>query len=152
MARVFLSLGSNLGDRRKSLEKAISLIEADIGNILITSAIYETDAWGYKSQNKFLNMALCINTSFLPEDLLKAINKIEQTMGRRKPEAGYSDRPIDVDIIFYDDLVVASEQLSIPHPLMEKRRFVLEPINEIAPDFIHPVLKTTVQSLLNNLA
>ncbi len=152
MARVFLSLGSNLGDRRKSLEKAISLIEADIGNILITSAIYETEAWGYKSQNKFLNMALCINTSFLPEDLLKAINKIEQTMGRRKPEAGYSDRPIDVDIIFYDDLVVASEQLSIPHPLMEKRRFVLEPINEIAPDFIHPVLKTTVQSLLNNLA
>lgn len=152
MARVFLSLGSNLGDRKKSLEKAISLIEVDIGEVLQRSEICETDAWGFGSKKKFLNMAICTITFLLPGDLLKGLKKIERTMGRQESKGGYNDRPIDIDIIFYDDLVISTPELIIPHPLMEKREFVLEPLNQIATDFIHPVLKESVQSLLNKLS
>lgn len=152
MASVFLSLGSNLGDRKKSLEKAISLIEADIGAVLQRSDFIETEPWGFGSKKRFLNMVICLNTLLRPEDLLYSLKKIESTMGRGESKGGYHDRPIDVDIIFYDDLVISTTELIIPHPLMEKREFVLEPLNQIAPDFIHPVLKESVQSLLNKLA
>lgn len=152
MASVFLSLGSNLGDRKKSLEKALSLIEDDIGEVLSKSGIYETDAWDYKSENMFLNMAICITTSLLPEALLADIKKIEGKMGRQYSKVGYSDRPIDIDIIFYDDLIISTPEITIPHPHMASRRFVLQPLSDIAPDLIHPVLKKSVQTLLNKLA
>lgn len=152
MATVFLSLGSNLGNRKSLLQRAILLIGNDIGEILLESDIYESEAWGYMSENKFLNMAICISTKLLPEVLLGDLKKIEGTMGRKKSTGGYIDRSIDIDIIFYDDLVISKPEITIPHPHMANRRFVLQPLNDIAPDFIHPVLKKSVQNLLNNLA
>ncbi len=152
MATVYLSLGSNLGNRKSFLQRAISLIGNDIGDILLESDIYESEAWAYKSENMFLNMAICITTSLLPEDVLVNAKKIERKMGRQFSKGGYSDRPIDIDIIFYDDQVISTPELIIPHPHMASRLFVLHPLSDIAPDYIHPVLKKSVQSLLNNLS
>ena len=152
MAKVYLSLGSNLGNRKSFLQRAISFIDNDIGEVKYESDIYESEAWGYKSENMFLNMAVCITTSLLPEALLADIKKIEGEMGRQYSKSGYSDRHIDIDIIFYDDQVISTPGLTIPHPHMASRLFVLKPLSDIAPDFIHPVLKESVQSLLNKLA
>ena len=151
MSLVFLSLGSNLGDRKENLMTAISKIEESIGNVISISRIYETEPWGYQSLNPFLNMAISLEAILQPFDLLAYVKKIEIEMGRDSTSNGYSDRPIDIDIIFYDDLVLESKDLTIPHPLMSKRRFVLEPMVEIAPDFQHPVLNIACRELLHRL-
>lgn len=150
MALSYLSLGSNLGDRRKNLTIALTHLDNNIGNILNKSGIYESEAWGYKSSNIFMNMVVAIDTSMEPEDLLGALKNIERIMGRGESAGAYADRQIDIDIIFYNSLVLSSPRLKIPHPLMADRRFVLEPLNEIAPDFIHPVLKLTVRELFSS--
>jgi 2-amino-4-hydroxy-6-hydroxymethyldihydropteridine diphosphokinase len=140
-----------MGDRRKFLSEAISHIDSAFGEVLLKSEIYETEAWGYKSNNKYLNMAICISTELLPEALLDGLKKTERKMGRKESVGGYTDRPIDIDIIFYDDLVISTPEITIPHPHMESRRFVLEPLNDIAPEYIHPVLNKTVLKLLKNM-
>lgn len=150
MHKVYLLLGSNLGDREKNIDNAI--IELKARGLIISkkSSLYNTAPWGYTEQPEFLNLALECLTSLEPFELLKEIKKIEKKMGREN-FIRYGPRIIDIDIIFYDDLIFKSDDLTIPHPLMHKRYFVLKPLSEIAPDFVHPLLKLTVKQLLEKL-
>lgn len=150
MNLIYLSLGSNLGDREKNLETALSELKNEGIVILKKSSIYETAPWGYEKQPEFLNMAMEGLTLLEPYDLLKLIKEIENKMGRKKT-IKYGPRVIDIDIIFYNNIILKSEVLTIPHPLMHKREFVLKPLCEIASEFIHPELKISVKKLLDNL-
>ncbi|WP_297213414.1 MULTISPECIES: 2-amino-4-hydroxy-6-hydroxymethyldihydropteridine diphosphokinase [Thermodesulfovibrio] len=150
MNLIYLSLGSNLGDREKNLETALSELKNEGIVILKKSSIYETAPWGYEKQPEFLNMAMEGLTLLEPYDLLKLIKEIENKMGRKKT-IKYGPRVIDIDIIFYNNIILKSEVLTIPHPLMHKRDFVLKPLCEIASEFIHPELKISVKKLLDNL-
>lgn len=153
MAIVHLCLGSNLGNREDYFRKAMNEIENRIGPIVALSSLYETDAWGYDSDNKFLNACITANTALSPKDCLFQLKDIEILLGRLiTAKNDYSDRVIDIDIIFYDDLVLETHELTIPHPKMQERLFVLNPLFEIAPDYIHPVLKKTVKTLLSEIS
>jgi 2-amino-4-hydroxy-6-hydroxymethyldihydropteridine diphosphokinase len=142
--QVFLGLGSNLGDREENIQKAISLIGERVGTVLRQSSLIETEPWGFESENKFLNGVILCETSLTPRQLLKVTQKIERDLGRKKKSASshsshllpltshlYKDRPIDIDILLYDDLTVDEPDLKIPHPLMQQRDFVMIPLNEI---------------------
>ena len=149
---VYLSLGSNLGDKNKNLLIAISLIAEKIGNLSAISSILETEPWGFESNNSFLNMIIQVKTTLSPLQLLEETQKIEKEIGRtEKTDHTYKDRLIDIDIILYDDLIFQSEKLKLPHPLFHQRTFVLEPLNEIAPGLIHPLLKKSINQLLNEI-
>lgn len=150
MNLIYLSLGSNLGDREKNLDTALSELKNEGIVILKKSSIYETAPWGYEKQPEFLNMAMEGLTLLEPYDLLKLIKEIENKIGRKKT-IKYGPRVIDIDIIFYNNIILKSEVLTIPHPLMHKRDFVLKPLCEIASEFIHPELKISVKKLLDNL-
>ncbi|MGC9045127.1 MAG: 2-amino-4-hydroxy-6-hydroxymethyldihydropteridine diphosphokinase [Thermodesulfovibrio sp.] len=150
MHRVFLSIGSNIGEKEKNCLQAIAILEQSGLIINKTSSIYITKPWGFKNQPDFANMAVEAFTDFDPRELLQLIKKIEKQMGR-KSTIKYGPRIIDIDIIFYDNLIYESENLNIPHPLMHKRYFVLKPLVEIAPDFVHPVLGLTIKELFDNL-
>lgn len=150
MHKVYLLLGSNLGNREKNIDNAINELKACGIIISKKSSLYNTAPWGYAEQPEFLNQALECLTSLEPFELLKEIKSIEKKMGREKT-VRYGPRIIDIDIIFYDDLILKSEKLTIPHPLMHERLFVLKPLSEIAPDFVHPELKLTVKQLLEKL-
>ena len=149
----YLSLGSNLGDRIDNLEMAVSLIGRKIGHVVAKSDVIETEPWGFESDNRFLNQAIAVETSLEPEQLLEATQAIEKECGRSGKSIGgnYSDRVIDIDILLMDQLTMSTDRLTIPHPLMTKRRFVLEPLSGIAPDLIHPVSGMTVSELLEQL-
>ncbi|MGN1216840.1 MAG: 2-amino-4-hydroxy-6-hydroxymethyldihydropteridine diphosphokinase [Phocaeicola sp.] len=142
MAKVFLGLGTNLGDKRNNLLTAVNHIEEKIGKVTSLSSFYETEPWGFKSDNSFLNAALCVETSLEPVAILHIIKEIEIEMGRTQKSVNkvYSDRPIDIDILLYDDMIIKSEELTIPHPLMTERDFVMKPLVEIAGDTVHPLL------------
>ena len=142
--QVFLGLGSNLGDREENIQKAISLIGERVGTVLRQSSLIETEPWGFESENKFLNGVILCETSLTPRQLLRVTQKIERDLGRKKKSASshsshllpltshlYKDRPIDIDILLYDDLTVDEPDLKIPHPLMQQRDFVMIPLNEI---------------------
>ncbi|MGB9711005.1 MAG: 2-amino-4-hydroxy-6-hydroxymethyldihydropteridine diphosphokinase [Thermodesulfovibrio sp.] len=150
MHRVFLSIGSNIGEKEKNCLQAIAILEQSGLIINKKSSIYITKPWGFKNQPDFANMAVEAFTDFDPRELLQLIKKIEKQMGR-KSTIKYGPRIIDIDIIFYDNLIYESENLNIPHPLMHKRYFVLKPLVEIAPDFVHPVLGLTIKELFDNL-
>lgn len=134
---VYLSLGSNIGDRRRLMERAIEEIEKQIGHVVRQSAFYETEPWGFESPNLFLNAAVCVETELTPRQLLQMTQHIERSLGRRKnvncnlSNRKYVDRPIDIDILLYDDLTVDEPDLKIPHPLMYEREFVMKPLREI---------------------
>ena len=134
---VYLSLGSNMGDRKRLMERAIAEIEKQIGHVVRQSAFYETEPWGFESENLFLNAAVCIETELTPRQLLLVTQKIERQLGRSKivncrlSNRKYVDRPIDIDILLYDDLTVDEPDLKIPHPLMYEREFVMKPLREI---------------------
>lgn len=147
----YLLLGSNLGDRELLLEKAIKLIDQKIGKIFAKSSIYETAAWGKTDQPNFLNLALGVETTLSPLELLNTLLVIEEKLGRMR-DVKWGARLIDIDIIFYSNEVVdLGEKLKIPHLEMQNRRFVLKPLAEISPNFIHPILKKTILELLENL-
>ncbi len=136
MATLYLSLGTNLGDRQKNLSLALELIGREVGTVLSASDIIETEPWGFDSSNRFLNMAVKVETHLQPLEVLHTTQEIERKLGRtRKTAAGeYQDRPIDIDILLYDDLVMNTTELTIPHPLMHERQFVMKPLLQIAPE------------------
>jgi deoxyguanosine kinase len=149
MESVYLGLGTNLGDKTTNLEIAIDKISSFIGTIVMKSSIYETDPWGFESPDKFLNMVVEVKTTLNPCGVLGKLMMIEVQMGRTRKGTGYSSRVIDLDVLFYGSLVFATKGLTIPHPALPERRFVLVPLNEIAPRFVHPVLKKSIKELLD---
>lgn len=158
MAILVLHLGSNLGKRQKNLDAAIFLIKQKVGTLICQSSVYETAVWlddksdqlpkELKSQAPFLNIALQINTSLKPMRALEICLNIEQKTGRVR-KIKWGPRSIDIDLIFYDNLVLNTEKLILPHPWMQYRRFVLVPLIEIIPEWVHPVLEQNVQELLD---
>ena len=132
-----MGLGSNLGNREENIRKAILLIGERVGTVLRQSSLIETEPWGFESENKFLNGVILCETQLTPRQLLKVTKKIERDLGRKKKSASshfshlYKDRPIDIDILLYDDLTIDEPDLKIPHPLMQQRDFVMIPLNEI---------------------
>jgi 2-amino-4-hydroxy-6-hydroxymethyldihydropteridine diphosphokinase len=148
MKIVFLGIGTNLGDREINLEAAVARINEFIGPVLNSSSVYETEPWGFNSKDEFLNMAVKVETELTPSGLLGRILMIESLMGRVRNQEQYSSRLIDIDILFYDEMIVDEESLKIPHQLLHKRKFVLAPMCEIAPELTHPVLKKTIAELL----
>lgn len=150
MAEVYLLLGSNVGDRQRFLNEATRLLQERVGPVLKPSSIYETEPWGFKSKGLFLNQVLKIETSLDSCELLKVIKAIETKLGRIRKTQRYSPRCIDIDILFYKNEVYFSDDLVIPHPGLHDRMFTLVPLNEIAPDYLHPILKKTIRELIND--
>lgn len=148
MSKVYLSIGSNKGNRSLLINKAIDEIEKKIGIIISRSSIYQSKSWGFDS-NDFYNLCLLIDTDILPKSLLINLKKIEKSMGREDIDGSYSDRFIDIDILFYDNIIKDLEDLKIPHPKIEIRKFVLVPMLEIAYDYVHPILNKTIRELDN---
>ncbi|MGE5263251.1 MAG: 2-amino-4-hydroxy-6-hydroxymethyldihydropteridine diphosphokinase [Acidobacteriota bacterium] len=149
MAVVFLALGANLGDREKNLHEAIARL-APFVDIASTSSIYETEPVGVREQPWFLNLVVRGTTTLSPVDLLRRVKKIEIEMGRSEG-IRFGPRPIDIDILFYDRLIELSPALTIPHPRLHERAFVLIPLAEIAPDFVHPRFRLRIRDLLAGL-
>lgn len=149
MAKVFLGLGTNLGNKKNNLLTAVNKIEEKIGKVTSLSSFYETEPWGFKSDNSFLNAALCVETSLSPLAILHILKEIETDMGRTQKSVNkvYSDRPIDIDILLYDDIVMKTDELTIPHPLMTERDFVMKPLVEIAGDAVHPIFKKKLKEI-----
>ncbi|RYY15668.1 MAG: 2-amino-4-hydroxy-6-hydroxymethyldihydropteridine diphosphokinase [Chitinophagaceae bacterium] len=147
MDNVYLLIGGNLGNRMENLDNAIRLIDSRAGKISGKSAVYETAAWGITDQKSFLNQAVRIITPHPPAALLDIILEIERALGRIRLEKN-GPRLIDIDILFYGSEIISEPRLKIPHPLLQERKFALEPMNNVCPDFIHPVLKKTVKQLL----
>lgn len=143
--KTYIGFGSNLGNRKKNIEKALGALEKKC-EIKMTSGLYETEPVGYANQNNFLNGVILIETNLSPEELLVFINKIEKKLKRTR-EIKNGPRTIDLDILFFDNLVIKQKNLAIPHPRLHERLFVLAPFCEINPDFIHPVFKKSIKKL-----
>ena len=152
MAIAYLGLGTNIGNKRRNMITAAALLAERVGDILALSGFYETEPWGFESENFFLNAAVKLNTSFSPLELLQITQQIEKELGRtEKSNGAYHDRIIDIDILLYDDEVLRTPQLTLPHSLMHERKFVMDPLSEIAPFVVHPVLKERIIDLKERL-
>ena len=147
MNKAYLLIGGNIGNRKENLEKATHLIEAECGNILSSSAVYETEAWGKTDQQSFYNQAILVATNFKAHELLTKVLLVEELMGRKRVEK-YGPRIIDIDILFFNDEIINEPNLIIPHPEIHKRLFALIPLHEIAPEFLHPILKKPIEILI----
>ena len=142
-------IGGNMGDRMANLKDAINHIEQQVGNVKLLSSIYETEAWGQKNQPNFYNQALLLNTQLTSDELMNKLLEIENFMGRvRTVKMG--PRTIDIDIIYFNNEVITSELITIPHPKLTERKFVLTPLVEIAPNYIHPFLNKSNTHLLKD--
>jgi 2-amino-4-hydroxy-6-hydroxymethyldihydropteridine diphosphokinase len=150
MNDVFLLLGSNMGERNSFLLQAMAGIKKEVGKIVKASSVYETQAWGKTNEADYLNQVLLVQTMLQPRALLNSILQIELSLGRKR-EVKWGARTIDIDILFYNDGVVNESGLLIPHPELQNRRFTLEPLAEIAPGFMHPVLQKSMLQLKNEL-
>ena len=148
MHNCFLLLGSNQKNRIENLNRAKQEIRHTIGEIKLASSVYETEPWGFASEEHFLNMVVLIDTNLPAESVLEKILNIEQVLGRVRNSKGYASRIIDIDILFYDDEIVDEPQLQIPHPRLHERMFTLIPLMEISPKKIHPKLQKTIKELL----
>ncbi len=146
----FILLGSNLGNREELFKKAITMIADVCGDVLSISRLYETEPWGFESDNKFLNQVIKIETELNPHDLLKELLSIETILGRQKHDSskGYESRPIDLDILYYEDFIINDHDLILPHPRLHLRKFTLLPLCDIASDFTHPIFNKTNRLLL----
>ncbi|MFZ4520798.1 MAG: 2-amino-4-hydroxy-6-hydroxymethyldihydropteridine diphosphokinase [Bacteroidales bacterium] len=172
MKEVFILLGSNRGDRQEFMTRALVMMSTMVGEVVSKSALYETAPWGFDDSTPFLNQVVEIDTTLDPEALLEKLLTIEVQLGRIRPFEGcgcsvpsmsaldgesdnseapaYAGRTIDLDILFYGQRLVFTDRLMIPHPRLHERRFTLVPVNEIAPDFTHPLLKKTISVLLRD--
>ena len=153
MATAYLSLGSNLGDRLRLIQEAVAALTVEAGPVTALSSLYETEPWGVSSPHRFLNVALALETTLSPETLLAVTQRIERDLGRthKSVDGRYADRTIDIDLLFVGDAVLDTPALTLPHPRLHLRRFVLEPLCEIAPDLCHPLLRKSVSQLLAEL-
>ena len=149
MNKTYLLLGSNMGDSRLQLSTAIKNISMVIGEIIDSSSLYSTKAWGNTDQPDFLNQVIVVNTSLAAQEVLSTILEIESRMGRVRTIKN-APRVIDIDILFFNEEIINQNNLKIPHPEIENRRFVLVPLNQLAPHFQHPVSKENMQTLLLN--
>ena len=149
MATVYLGLGTNLGNKEANLRTAIHKLQKRIGKQVSLSSFYETAPWGFESDHSFLNAAIGLETSLSPIEILHITQEIEKELGRTKKSVNgsYSDRLIDIDILLYDTLVLQTPELTIPHPLMTERDFVMNPLIEIAGNVIHPTRQKTLSEL-----
>ena len=153
MAIAYLSLGSNIGDRLSNIQQAVQLLSLDENMVILkTSSFYETEPWGVKNQPWFVNAVIRIETELKPIELLRVINHTEERLGRcRELENRWCARTLDIDILFYDDLIFENEILTIPHKNLHNRAFVLVPMLEIAENYIHPVFKKTILEIYDEL-
>ena len=150
--KIYLGLGSNLGNKRLNILRAIEMINEEIGTVSVSSSFFESKPWHFSSDEMFINAVVEANTQLSPEELLDACKDIEMKMGRVKTkENEYEDRLIDLDILFYGNQTVNTERLTIPHETIEERDFVIIPMAEIAPDFVHPVLGKSIKALADSL-
>lgn len=148
-APVFLLLGTNMGDRNKNLADALTAIAKSVGRIRKKSSVYHTAAWGKTDQEPFFNQVIELETSLHPQQVLYELLAIEQKMGRKRLDP-WGERIIDADILFYGDEIIETNNLIIPHPHLANRRFTLIPLNEIAPDLIHPLFQKKISELLDD--
>lgn len=149
MSRAFLSIGTNLGDRLGNIRRVMATLSNMDITVSAVAPVYETSPWGFNSDHPFLNTVFEVSTGLSAGELLVNLMHIEESMGRERREGSYSSRIIDIDILFFDDLVLDSGELNIPHPRMHDRLFVLVPLNDIAPALIHPVLRKSISDLLS---
>lgn len=146
MQKIYLLLGSNLGDRNRYLKEALQHLKNDVGRIVRVSSVYETQSWGVADLPDYLNQVVEMETLFLPQEILKKTQLIEEMLHRQRTKKWHS-RTIDIDVLFFGNLVVDLPGLKIPHPQIQNRLFTLVPLNELIPNFIHPVLKKTIKEL-----
>ena len=144
---IILSIGTNIGNRKQNIKNAVKALD-EIGKVTTISPIYSSEPWGFESENGFYNIALILETSLSPLELLKETQRIEKELGRTaKTTTTYTDRIIDIDLIDYDNQIIDTDTLTLPHKLMHKRNFVLYPLTDIAPEWQHPTLKLTALEL-----
>jgi 2-amino-4-hydroxy-6-hydroxymethyldihydropteridine diphosphokinase len=150
MVYTYLSLGTNMGNRVENLRESIRKVDAEIGSVKSISSIFESEPWGFETPQYFLNMVIGVFTSFSPLSLLQCCKNIENMMGRaaKLPGEGYTSRPIDIDILFYGNEIISETTLVVPHQHLHNRRFVLDPLYELDPLLVHPVMQKTVEELL----
>ncbi len=149
MVKTYLGLGTNIGDRAENLASARDRLTDQSIDIVSVSPVYITEPWGFKSDNDFYNQVIEIKTGMDAFDLLDLVQDTERQMGRTRIMKAYTDRVIDIDILFYGNEIVSSKPLIIPHPLLHKRMFVLQPMTDIAPDFVHPVFNKSIAELMD---
>ena len=148
MHQVFLGIGGNIGNKLNNFNTVHQIIKNEVGKIIKSSSIYETPPWGFESKDNFWNQVLIVETEYLPEILLKKIIEIEGKFGRKRETGKYDSREMDIDILYYDDIFMETKNLVIPHPKIYLRKFVLVPLNEIAPDYKHPLRRFTSMQML----
>ena len=148
MNSAYLIVGGNKGDKLHNIEQALYLIDNTAGKIITKSSIYITAAWGNKNQPDFFNQVILIHTPLTSVELLKLNLKIEESLGRVRTDEKWMERTMDIDILFYNNEIINSENLTIPHPFIQDRKFVLIPLNEIAHDFIHPIVQKSISTIL----
>ena len=148
--KIILGFGSNVGNRELNIYNSLKILShSDDFLFIAVSRLYETEPWGYKSQREFLNCVAVFLYRSKPEKLLTALKKTEKAIGRNKEKKWYP-REIDIDILFFENLIINSDNLFIPHPFIHKRNFVLKPLTDLIPDYLHPVLKKKVSTLYQN--
>ena len=148
MATIYLLLGGNIGDKERIFSEARTILNNRVGELQLQSAVYETEPWGFESIDLFWNQAIELQTSLSPDEVLAQTQLIEKQLGRIRKDGQYCSRIIDIDILFFGNETINQENLIIPHPRIQERKFALLPLNEIAPELIHPVFQKSIRQLL----